>query len=69
MSDTIIDARGLSCPEPVVLTKKALDIHSEFAVLVDNETAKENVQRICDKFKASTNINATDDGWKISVSK
>lgn len=42
----IIDARGLSCPEPVILTRKAMMSGAEaYQVLVDNNTAKENVTR------------------------
>lgn len=41
-----IDARGMSCPQPVLLTKKALDAGSaEVTVLVDSTTAKSNVER------------------------
>lgn len=41
-----IDARGLSCPEPVIMTKNAMaSIEAEYEVLVDNVTAKENVTR------------------------
>lgn len=42
-----IDARGLACPQPVVLTKKALE-EGGFDILevtVDGPTAKENVSR------------------------
>lgn len=43
-----IDARGLVCPQPVILTKKALEEISEGEVvaIVDNITAKENVSRL-----------------------
>ncbi len=43
-----IDARGLACPQPVILTKKALEEMSEGEVLtiVDNITARENVSRL-----------------------
>ncbi|MEN1760150.1 sulfurtransferase-like selenium metabolism protein YedF [Anoxynatronum sibiricum] len=42
-----IDARGLNCPMPLIQTKKALDALSEGSVrtIVDNETAKENIQK------------------------
>lgn len=41
-----IDARGVGCPEPVLMTKKALAANPEgLEVLVDNTTAKENVKR------------------------
>ncbi len=42
-----IDCRGLNCPEPVLQTKRALEEEPDAAinVIVDNETARENVQR------------------------
>ena len=41
-----IDARGLSCPEPVIMTKNAMaSREAAYEVLVDNVTAKENVSR------------------------
>jgi tRNA 2-thiouridine synthesizing protein A len=39
-----VDARGLSCPLPVMRTKKALDAAPDsLVVLVDSGTAKANV--------------------------
>jgi len=38
-----VDARGLPCPQPVVLTNKAIEEDGEVTVVVDNEIAKENV--------------------------
>jgi TusA-related sulfurtransferase len=42
-----VDARGLSCPQPVIMTldeiKKGQD--KEIIVLVDSDTSKENVMR------------------------
>ena len=42
-----IDARGLSCPQPVLMTLDEIKKGNEkmFTVMVDNETAKENVSR------------------------
>ncbi len=46
MKHSIIDARGRSCPEPVLMTKKALQGNpNSIEVIVDNVTAKENVTR------------------------
>ncbi len=52
MTHKEIDNRGLSCPQPVINTKKALDElfqggHEEFTltVIVDDEAARENVSR------------------------
>ncbi len=41
-----VDARGLSCPQPVILAKKALEENDEVVVLVDDGTAAENVKRL-----------------------
>lgn len=54
-----IDARGLSCPEPVILTRAALaGGEKEYEVLVDNNTSKENVTRY-----------ARHQGYQVSVSE
>jgi len=42
----IIDARGLSCPQPVILAKKAMEENDEVVILVDDKTASENVKRL-----------------------
>ena len=47
----VLDCQGLACPQPVILTKKALDQRpSQLTVVVDNAAAKENVA----KFAASS---------------
>ena len=40
-----VDARGYSCPEPVLMTKKALKNGTPLVVPVDNETPLQNVRR------------------------
>ncbi len=51
-----IDARGLSCPQPVFLTLKAID-EGKFPIVVtvDNATAKANIRRMAQgkKFKVA----------------
>lgn len=42
----MLDARGLSCPEPVIMIRKAmLEKENAYEMVVDNPTAKENVTR------------------------
>jgi selenium metabolism protein YedF len=41
-----VDARGLACPQPVVLAKQAIETNEKVKVIVDNETALENVKRL-----------------------
>lgn len=64
----IIDARGLACPEPVLLTKKAVDAgETEFVVLVDDESPKENIKRFCDGYNCSLVATPDANGWKLSI--
>ncbi|MBA3036715.1 MAG: sulfurtransferase-like selenium metabolism protein YedF [Desulfobacterium sp.] len=42
----LINAKGLNCPQPVILTKKAIETYSDIIVLVDNDTAVENIRRL-----------------------
>jgi len=50
MKTVKIDARGLTCPQPVVLTRNALaELESGVVmVYVDNETARDNVKRMAE---------------------
>ncbi len=42
----IVDARGELCPKPLIMTKKALkDFTGELRIILDNETAFENVKK------------------------
>lgn len=45
-----VDVRGLSCPIPVVKTKKAMDSNpgEEIVVILDSNVSKENVMRLAD---------------------
>jgi selenium metabolism protein YedF len=44
-----LDARGQTCPQPVILTRKALTEASELLVIVDDDTAQMNVRRMAEK--------------------
>lgn len=55
--DNIVDARGLSCPQPVILTLNKIKEmkKGEIIIVVDTDTAKENVDRA-----------AKNQGWKVA---
>lgn len=41
-----LDARGLSCPEPVIMIRKAMmSKENSYEMVVDNPTSRENVTR------------------------
>ena len=66
MSATRVDARGLSCPQPVVLTNRAIEAGAEnLEVLVDNEVSKENVLRLAKRHKLQTSVR--DEGPDIVI--
>ena len=58
----IIDAKGLSCPQPVILTKKALEQQDKVTVIVDNEPAVENIRRMGTKMGCTFRTDKKDDG-------
>ena len=65
-----VDCRGLSCPDPVINTKRALKSNPDgVVVLVDNRVPLENVTR----FAHAMGYNATsvekDGEWKIILKK
>lgn len=67
-----IDARGFSCPQPVLMTLdeiSAMD-RGEIVVLVDAEAARENVVRaVTSQGWQVTDIQSEDDDYRITISK
>jgi selenium metabolism protein YedF len=58
----IINAKGLACPEPVILTKKALEQQDDITVIVDNDTAVENIRRLGSKLGCALHIEKKEGG-------
>ncbi len=65
----IIDARTLSCPQPVVLTKKALEEVDEVVTIVDNEAARDNVSRLAGSQGCEVTIEQKEDGIYLTLRK
>ncbi|WP_066826166.1 sulfurtransferase-like selenium metabolism protein YedF [Clostridium tepidiprofundi] len=67
----IIDCKGMSCPLPVVNTKKYFDsIESGTAVtIVDNEVAKNNVVKLAQKSGFSFDIEEKDGYFHVKMIK
>ena len=66
----IIDARGLSCPEPVILTRQALASGAaSYQVIVDNNTSKENVTRYAHHQGYEVTISEQDGEYTLLISK
>ncbi len=66
-----VDVRGLSCPLPVVKTKKAIDESSngEIIVLVDSQVSKQNVTRLAENKGYSVNVESVGDEFRLKLKK
>ena len=55
-----LDARGFSCPQPIVLTRNKMKQMGEgtFEVIVETGTSRDNICRL-----------AKNEGWEVEVSK
>ena len=53
-----VDARGLSCPQPVVATHNKMDQIGKgtIEVMVDTATSRDNIERM-----------ATNQGWQVEI--
>jgi len=68
----IVDARGLSCPQPVLATMKEIEKgpSGEIVVLVDTDTSKENVCRAASgKGWQAKSITPEGSGYRITLGK
>ena len=65
----IVDARNLSCPQPVVLTRKALEDTDGVITIVDNETARENVSRLGKSQGCKVSVEPKEDGIYVTLRK
>lgn len=66
-----IDARGLLCPQPVIMAKKALEelVEGELVCIVDNITAKENVSRLATNLEHEHSIEEKEGHFYIKIKK
>jgi selenium metabolism protein YedF len=65
-----IDAKGLTCPQPVLLTKKALEQGDTVTVIVDNEPAVENIKRLGKSMGCTLHAKKMQDGtFQINLSR
>lgn len=69
--EKLVDARGLSCPSPVVLTKQALDQLEDGVVttVVDNRTALENVIKLAHNLACEVNVEERAGEYYIHIEK
>ena len=64
-----INAKGLECPRPVILIKKALESADEAQIIVDNEVARDNVKRFGENNGFDVVIIENSDGIELQLKK
>jgi TusA-related sulfurtransferase len=66
-----IDARRLSCPQPVILTNKKIKELGKgvFEVLVDTDTSKENISRLAQQSGWQVEVNRIDEDYRLVLKK
>ena len=65
-----IDARGLSCPEPVILISRAMKSgESAYEIIVDNRVSRENVTRYAEHQGYMVSVTETDGEFTLLIRK
>lgn len=66
----LIDARGLSCPEPVIMIRDAMKSkEAAYEVIVDNPTSRENVTRYAEHQGYKVAVTEKDGEYTLSIVK
>jgi len=65
----VVDARGFPCPQPVILTRNALQKTDTVTTIVDNDTARQNVQRMAQGLGAEVRVDTREDGIYLHITK
>jgi selenium metabolism protein YedF len=65
----VVDCRGLSCPQPVIETKQALEKTDRVIIICDNLAARDNVARFGKSQGGKVAIEEKKDGIYITIEK
>lgn len=67
----LVDARGFSCPQPVIMARKAIqEGQFPFDLLVETVTSRDNVCRMAEKTGCTVSVAAVaDDEFKLTITR
>jgi len=65
----VVNAQGLSCPQPVLLTKKAMAETGDVLTIVDGTDQAENVARMARKAGWTVQMDGKEDGIYVRVTR
>lgn len=67
---TKLDARGLSCPEPVILISQAMKSgEAAYEIVVDNRVSRENVTRYAEHQGYKVDVTEADGEFTLKIQK
>jgi len=66
---TTVDARGLPCPQPVIITRKALEQDEAVLTIVDSDTSQANVTRLAEKAGYTVQAEGREDGTYLHITR
>ncbi len=64
-----LDARGYSCPEPLIMTRAALEKGLPLVVTVDNMTPVNNITRFATNAGYKVEYKTVGDDFEITIAK
>jgi selenium metabolism protein YedF len=64
-----VDARGLACPQPVIMAKNTIEERGDCVVIVDDEAARENVCRMAVSLGCDVRVDEKDGVAYIHISR
>lgn len=65
-----LDARGLSCPEPVIMIKNAMASGEDsYEIIVDNHASKENITRYAEHAGYNVSVEENEGEYTLSIKK
>ena len=65
-----VDARGLSCPQPAILAREAIEAGQfPIEVLVDSVTSRENVRRLAENAGCKVKVVQLQDDYKLTLNR
>ena len=66
----VVDARGLSCPQPVIEVKKAIKAGQfPIEVLVETVASRENVRRMSEKAGLAVQVEEIGDEFRLTLAR
>jgi TusA-related sulfurtransferase len=66
----VVDARGLSCPQPVILARKATEAGAfPVEVWVETATSRENVRRMAERAGLMVQVKEEGEEFKLTLTR